>query len=505
MNKVFATLAMLVLSVVLGGSPASAQGDTLTVGIVLSIKTLDPQNTTAGVMYGVAMHVSETLVGVENGKIVPLLAESWKMLDDKVTYEFTLKQGVKFHNGDVMTADDVVYSFQRALSPAGAATKGQSMYLAEVGKKDDKTIYLKSVAPMGQAFLGNLSHPWASIFSKKYTEALGPDYGQNPMGTGKFKFKKSIPGDRVELERFDDYHGAKAKVKNLIFRTIIEPSSRTIELESGAIDAATEVAPIDAGRIKDNPKLEFVEVPSYRLHQMGFDVTLPPYDNVKVREAINLAVNRPGIIKAVFRGFAQPARGVIPSSIDYSRFNESADYPYDPAKAKKLLAEAGFPNGFKGVLMTSERYDYQNVATVVQNNLKEIGIDMQIKIIEAGAYNDFIGKPKHDPFIYNWGGNVPTSDPFFYMNPLYHSKNIGQANRYYYNNPELDKLLDLGVQAPEGPERAGYYAKAWDVLNQDLPQISLLNPINLYAKVKTLKGVEFSPTAINFYGNAYFE
>ena len=505
MRKISAILASLVLSLVLGGSPALAQGDTLTVAIVLSIKTLDPQNTTAGVMYGVAMHVSETLVGVENGKLVPLLAESWKMLDDKLTYEFTLKKGVKFHNGDVMTADDVVYSFQRALSPAGAATKGQSMYLAEVGKKDDRTIYLKATAPMGQAFLGNLTHPWASIFNKKYTEALGLDYGQTPMGTGKFTFKNSVPGDRVELERFDDYHGEKAKVKNLIFRTIIEPSSRAIELESGAIDVATEVAPIDAGRIKDNAKLEFVEVPSYRLHQMGFDITVPPYDNPKVREAINLAINRPGIIKAVFRGFGVPARGVIPDSIEYSRYKDSSDIPYDPAAAKKLLAEAGFPNGFKGALMTSERYDYQNVATVVQNNLKAIGIDMQIKIIEAGAYNDFIGKPKHDPFIYNWGGNVPTSDPFFYMNPLYHSRNIGQANRYYYSNPELDKVLDQGVQAPEGEERAGYYAQAWDILNRDLPQISLLNPINLYAKVKNLKGVEFSPTAINFYGNAYFE
>jgi peptide/nickel transport system substrate-binding protein len=358
---------------------------------------------------------------------------------------------------------------------------------------------------MGQAFLGNLSHPWASIFNKKYTEAMGPDYGQNPMGTGKYKFTKAVPGDRVELERFDDYHGEKAKIKNLIFRTIIEASSRTIELESGAIDVATEVSPVDASRIKSNAKLEFVEVPSFRLHQLGFDVTLPPYDNLKVREAFNIAINRPGIIKAVFRDFAQPARGVLPPTILYSPADTSPDFPFDPAQAKKLLAEAGFPNGFKGVLMTSERYDYQNVATVVQNNLKEIGVDMQIRIIEAGAYNDFITKPKHDPFIYNWGGNVPTADPFFYLNPLYHSRNIGQTNRYAYSNPELDKLLDLAVQAPEGEERAALYAKAWDILNRDLPQISLLVPINLYAKTNNLKGVDFSPTAINFYGNAYFE
>ncbi|MDR3043371.1 MAG: ABC transporter substrate-binding protein [Desulfovibrio sp.] len=505
MNKFFAISALLILSLVLRATPVSAQGDTLTVGIVLSIKTMDPQNTTAGVMYGVAMHINETLVAVENGKIVPLLAESWKMLDDKVTYEFTLKQGVKFHNGDIMTADDVVYSFKRALSPAGAATKAQSMYLAEVGKKDERTIYLKAVAPMGQAFLGNLSHPWASIFSEKYTEAKGLDYGQQPMGTGKFKLKRAVAGDRVELERFDDYHGTKAKVKNLIFRTIVEAASRTIELESGAVDAVTDIAPIDTNRIKDNPKLELIAVPSYRLHHLGFDVTLPPYDNPKVRQAINMAINRPGIVKAVLRGLGESARGVLPSTIDYSSYKDSADLPYNPEKARELLKEAGYPNGFKGVLITSERSDYQNIATVVQNNLQQVGIDMQIKIIESGAYNDFIGRPKHDPFIYNWGGNVPTADPFFYLTPLYHSRNIGQANRYYFSNAELDDLLDKGVQAEEGKERAAFYAEAWKLLNRELPQISILSPVNTYGKTKNLKGVAFSPTAINFFGNAYFE
>ncbi len=506
MKKVLASIALLVFSLLLGAAPAISRGDTLTVGITLDGKTLDPQATTQGTTFGVCWHVSETLVTVKDGKIAPLLATSWKMLDDKQTYEFTLKDKVTFHNGELMTADDVVYSFQRAMSPAGATTRGWSMYLADVGKKDEKTVYLKAKSPMGQTFIGMLSHPWASVYNKKYTEAVGKDYGQKPVGTGKFKFKNMVLGDRVELERFDGYHGEKAKVKNLIFRTIVEPSGRTIELESGAIDVATEVAPVDAGRLKDNPKLEFVEVPSYRLHHIGIDVTSPPYDNLKVRQAMSLAINRPGIVKTVFRGFAAPARGPIPPTIDYSQHDQSPELPYDPALAKKLLAEAGYPNGFKGKMMTGERYDYQKGATVAQSNLRDIGIDLELRIFDTATLVEYMRQPKHEPYgTNNWGGNVPTSDPFFYLNALYHSSNIGNTNRSYYKNPELDTLLDRGVAEVDPAKRNEYYAKAWSILNRDLPLIPLTYAINIYARAKNLKGVSFAPTAMNWYGDAYFE
>lgn len=505
MNRFFTTLLLSAFCLVLGAAPVLAKGDTLTVGVVQGSKTLDPQGTTAGVSYGVIVHLNETLVTLEKDKVVPLLAESWKILDDKVSYEFTLKQGVKFHNGETMTADDVVYSFKRALSPAGVAVKSMSMYLADVRKVDGNTVILKSTSPMGEAFLSSLSHPWASILSQKATESSGLDYGQHPIGTGKFKLTHWVPGDRVEMERFEDYHGAKAKVKKLILRGIIESANRTIELESGAVDAIMDVAPVDISRIKANPKLEVASVPSYRSYHMGINVSQPPYDNVKVREAINLALNRSGIIKVVFRGFAESARGPVPSTIAYSSYKDSPDIAYDPAQAKKLLEEAGYPNGFKSALLISDRSDYLGMATVIQNNLKAIGIDMEIKVYESGAFLDIIRVPDHAPFLNNWGGNVPSSDPFFSMNPIFHSKTIGQTNRFFFKDARVDELLEKGVQASEGKERAAIYAEVWKILNKELPQVSILAPLNMYGKVKTLKGVEFSPTVINYFGNAYFE
>lgn len=505
MNRFFTALTLSILCLAFGAHGVAARGDTLTVGLVQGVKILDPQGTTAGVAYSVIVHLNETLVGIEKGKVVPLLAESWKVHDDKVTYTFTLKKGVKFHNGEIMTADDVVYSFKRALSPAGVAVKALSMYLADVQKVDDHTVTLKAVSPMGEAFLGSLSHPWASILSAKAVEASGLDYGQQPVGTGKFKLTRLVPGDRVEMERFDEYHGEKAKVKNLIMRGIIEAASRTIELESGAVDVIMDVAPVDVSRIKDNPKLEVVSVPSFRSYHMGFDVTLPPYDNPGVREAINIALNRPGIIKVVFRGHAEAARGPIPSTIEYSKYKTSPDIPYDPAGARKLLQEAGYGNGFKTELLISDRSDYVGMATVVQNNMKAIGIDMSIKVLEAGAFIDTIRLPKHGPFLNNWGGNVPTSDPFFSMTPLFHSKNVGQTNRSFYKNQTVDELLEKGVHTLNSNERAPIYAELWDILNKELPHATILAPLNIYGQVKELRGVDYSPTVINFFGNAYFE
>lgn len=505
MKKLLALLSALIVSSTLWTSQVIAKGDTLTVALLQTVKTLDPQTTTAGFMYTVMIHISETLFTIEKGEIIPLLAESWELKDDGVTYIIKLKKGVKFHNGEVMTADDVVYSFERSQSPIALAVKAQSMYLAEVKKLDDHTVMLKTTTPMGEVFLGSLTHPWSTIYNKKATEALGLDYGQHPVGTGKYTLKRMLVGDRVDLERFDGYHGQKAAFKNLIFRTVVESTSRTIELESGAVDVAVDFSPVDMGRITDNPNLEVVQVPSFRHYHIGFDVTKAPYDNQKVREAINIAINRPGIIKVVFRGLAEPARGPMPSGIMFSRYAESPDFVYDPARARELLKEAGFPSGFKAKLIVAERSDYQGVGTVVQNNLKEIGIDASISIVESGSLNDVIVRPKHEPFLYIWGGNVPTADPFFFLTPLFHSKTIGTTNRYYYNDPALDKLLDKGVSTLDKAERAAVYGRIWAHLNETLPQVSILAPMNLYGKVKNLKGVEFSPTVINYFGNAYFE
>jgi peptide/nickel transport system substrate-binding protein len=223
-----------------------------------------------------------------------------------------------------------------------------------------------------------------------------------------------------------------------------------------------------------------------------------------VRQAINIAINRPGIVKAVYRGFAQAARGAFPSTVAYSDYENAPELPYDPQKAKELLAEAGLAGGFKSGFIVPERSDFQGIATIIQSNLKEIGIDLEIRIIDYNQLTEVARLPQHDPFINNLG-NAPTSNPVFSIDPLVNGRFIGASNRFFYSNPNLDRLLDTAVASEDEKEKTELYKAAWDILGTDLPMVNILVPLNIWGKVKNLQGVSFSANMITNYGTAYFE
>ena len=499
-------ICLTLVCLLFGAMSAMAKGDTLTVAVTQNPKTMDPLTTDAG-SCNMIQHMMETLIYMDkNFQIRPLLVEKWEPLPDNKGFTFFLKKGVKFHNGETMTADDVVFTFQRALGPVGGPVRVFSMYTAGVEKVDDYTIILRSKEPMGETFLMSLCHPWAAIVNKKAVEASGKDVGQQPNGTGPFKFKNWIPNERMIMERFDDYHGVKPKIKNLIFRTIVEAATRTIELESGAVDLINDPAPIDIKRIQENPDLEVISVPSSRLFYMSFDVTKKPYDDVRVREALSLATDREGLCKVVFRGYARPARGVTTSAIRYSKYDTTPPFEKNTEKAKKLLAEAGYPNGFKGKIVTSERTDYTGLSTIMQANFKEIGVDMEIMVLEWGAFLEYAWSKDHEPCLNNWWGAPAALDPFFLMHPPFHSSGIGTAtNRGFYKDKIVDEALEAGAVLPNGPERAAAYGRAWDRLNATYPWVCLLEAMNMYGQTKGLKGIDHSPSILNYVADAYFE
>ena len=496
----FATACILLIH-----PPAFAQKDTLTVASHVNVRTMDPIGTSDTMPHVLIFQINECLVWLgKDNKVEPLLAERWEMLPDKVSVKFYLKKGVKFHNGEIMTADDVVYSFKRTLSPAASPIRNSSAILADAEKVDDYTVILKANMPVGEPFLLTLCHPWASIVNAKATEAAGQNYSQNPVGTGRFKFHSWIIADRLTLDRFDEYHGEKAKLKRMVFRILPEASIRTIELESGAVDVILDTAPADIPRIRDNPNLRVFQTPSVRTYYMGMDVTKPPYDNLKVRQAFSFAVNREGLAKVAFRGFAQPSRGMVTSAIPYNKYDVSPPLKRDIARAKALLAEAGFPNGFKMRLLISDRSEHASLATILQANFKEIGVDMQIDTIEYAAYLGVILQKDHEPYLQNWWGSPPATDPYFLYSP-FHSSAIGGSNRMFYRDPEVDKLLDAGMSLFNGPEREAVYGKLWDTLNQTLPWIPLIQLDQVFSYHKSLKGINYPPGPLTYLGAAYFD
>jgi len=508
MRSLIRLCSFAALCVLLGTGAAFAKGDTLTVGLGHSTKTLDPQATPDAGTHNICVQIYEGLVTTnDEGVTIPLLAEKWEILDGGKTFKFYLKKGVKFHNGETMTADDVVFTFKRATGPQGGAIKALSMYVDPNGieKIDDYTVLIRITLPLGQLFLDSLPHPWAAILNKKAVEQFGNDYGVNPVGTGRFKLVSWVFGDRATFERFDDYHGTPAKLKRLVMRTIVENSSRTIELESGAVDVILDPARIDIKRIEANKDLKVVRRPGSRIYYISFDVTKPPYDNPKVRKAMDMVVDRKGIVKAVFQGYAEPSTGPLSSAIKYNQVKETPVPDVDIAAAKKLLAEAGYPNGFKGALVLPDLTERVACGTILQANFRTIGIEMEAKVVEWGAFFEVIRAKGHDPFLSAWWGSEPALDPFFVLNPAFHSGAIGQTNRAFYADQITDDLLIKGALLPDGPERAAVYKQLWDRLNETLPWLFFASPINMYCMNKDLEGVNWSSGSVNYYGNAYFK
>lgn len=509
MRRVWLLVSLLTACLLTAPVQASAKGDTLTIGMSAELRTLDPHMTFSGICHIYLRQMYESLVGYnDKGDVVPVLAERWEIQDDGVTYKFFLKKGVKFHNGDTMTADDVVFSLKRATGPEGAAVRGFAMYLDPKGieKLDDYTVQLRSTMPMPAVFLETLIHPWASVLNKKHIESAGKDWVLNPVSTARFKFVSWAKGDRVTLARFDEYHGEKAKLKTMVLRVLVENSVRTIELESGGIDLALEPPVVDVKRLQNNPKTKVIITPGQRQYFLGFDINKAPYNDPRVREAINIAIDREGIVKAVFRDYALDGRGAVPKIVSFNKFDETPPIKRDVERAKQLLKEAGYPKGFENcAILTSDRTEYQRLATVLQENLRSIGLDLPIKIYEWGTYiSSIMPTPGREMIIHNWAGTPTSPDPFFFLNRTWHSTS-GASNLCFLKDPEMDSLLDKGASLPNGPERTAVYGAVWDRINLLKPAVYLATPHAIFAAVKELEGIRYTSSLINYFGDAYFK
>lgn len=491
------------------GNALAAPRDTLVIGLPADTKSMDPHATTDTCSHAVNRQVFESLVTVDpaTNKLVPVLAERWEISEDSRSIKFFIKKGVKFHNGEVLTADDVIFTFKRAVSPAGGAIRmfASPIDVDKIKKIDDHTLEIGLKTPTANVFLMSMNHPWSSILNKKAIEHYGLDAGANPVGTGRYKFEFWQKGDRVSLTRFDDYHGTPGKLKRIQLRAVVEGNSRTIELESGAIQVSMEMALVDSKRVAENAELYAYNVPGPNVYLLCFDVTAPPYDNVKVRQAMDLAVARAGIVRAVLKGQGEPARGPISSSIKYSLGKIDPVPPYDVDKAKKLLAEAGFPKGFKGELWVGDRTDFMNSAVILQANFRDIGIDLEIKVFEWGTFMEMMKKKGHAPYVSGWWQGSPANDPYFYLAPQFHSSAIGQTNRSFLDDKELDAMLDKGAVMEDGPEREKLFIDIQRRINAQAPWISMVTPNHFAAAHKSLKGYTFVPSLINYFGEAYFE
>lgn len=448
------------------GTACAADKDTLVIANNADAMTLDVTQIRDNQSGNVRLQMFDGLLVIDqNGELQPVLAERWEH-PDPLTYVFYLKKGVKFHNGEELKADDVKFSMERAMGPLGVAIHSLIRALDKVNVIDDYTAEFKLKEPF-TPFLFSLGESWAGIMNRKAVEEKDP--ALHPVGTGPFKFVSWTKSDRIILERFDDYHGQKASVKRLIIRAIPEASSRMVELESGAVDIAYQVtAENDIKRVESNPKLYLSKMPSNRTGYIGMNTQKAPFNDVRFRHAVLDALNIPAIQKTVYRGIGTTGTNPIPPRNKY--YDETLQVPQqDVEKAKAALKEIGVKLPIKVSLWTNESRERIDAATIIQNMLGEVGIEVDIRVMEWGAFLEGLKAGQHDMFMLGWGGNLPDAE--FFLGSNYHSKSIGSTNSCFYNNPEFDALMEKGTSTPDGPDRKAVYVDVQRLFLKDLPAI----------------------------------
>jgi len=483
----------VLLCLTLAGA-GQAKDTVLTVAQVADISNLDPQRINDVYSANVVRQIYNGLVAMDDRiRIRGDLATSWENPDAK-TWIFHLRKGVKFHNGEELKASDVKFTIERILDQKTASPG--AVHVREIASVETPDAYTVKIATKNAfaPLLSSLSRYELSVLNEKATKAGGDAYGKNPVGTGPFKFVEWKSGDRVTLAKFADYFEGPAKIDGVLFRAIPEDATRLVELESGAVDIVSNLPPQDFDRMSKNPDVTVVEVQGQSTLYMGFNEELKPFDNKLVRQALNYAVDKQAIVDAVFFGKAIPSFGPISPSI--WGFDETLKpaYPYDPEKAKALLAKAGFPNGFECVILTDPRTERKSISELVQSYLEAVGVKASIETIEWGAFLSTTAKGAKGMFIMGWTGTGDADGGLF---PRFHSSNVGAANRSRTKNAEIDELLQKGRTTIDEKERRDVYKKLQTAVIDEAPEIFVAVTKNLAATKKNVNGYVMYPSLIS--------
>lgn len=471
--------------------------------------SLDPIAVTDGESYKVTKNIFDTLVnfGEQDTEIHPGLATEWEAAEDGLTYTFTLEEGVKFHDGTDFNAEAVVANFERW----AAGNADQFPYYGSMfgGFGDEEGHVIESVTATGDysvefklkrpqaPFLKNLAMSSFGIASPTAFEAAGDKFGDAPVGTGPFKFVEWKRNDSITIEKNADYWvEGEPKLDQVVFRSIPDNSARLNALLSGEIDLADGITPSDGATVEGDDKLQLFERPSMNVGYLGLTTTREPFDDPKVRQAMNHAIDKQAIVDAFFEGRGEIAKNPMPPVI--SGYNDSIeDYDYNPEKAKELLAEAGLPDGFEMELYAMPvprpyMPDGQKVAEAIQKNLADVGVTAKIVSFEWATYLEKAANGEADAFLLGWTGDNGDADNFLYV--LLDQDNIGSNNYTYYKNQELHDILIEAQTEVDEDKRNDLYGKAQEIIHEDAPWVPLAHSTPLLAGGKNVVNFKAHPT-----------
>ncbi len=509
MRRLFrAVLTAMALSVAGAGAAALAQTppNVLIVGQIAEPQSLDPHTVTATNDFRILVNIYDGLVRYRDGtlEVEPALAESWTISDDGKTYRFKLRQGVKFHDGSDFNAEAVKFNFDRMLNedhpfyntgPFPLSFNFSSIDAVNV--LDEYTVEFKLKEPFAP-FLSNLAYPTGLIVSPEAVKKYGKEFGRHPSGTGPFKFAEWQSGQRVVVERNPDYWDTAPALEAVVFRPITDANTRVAEMMAGGLDVMVEVPPDNLATFKQDANFAVAEQAGPHVWFTILNVKSGPFADKKVRQAANYAVNKQGLVDNVLQGSATLAPGPIPPAFNWVE-NKTEPYPYDPEKAKALLAEAGAGNPEITFYVTeggSGMLDPITMGAAIQADLQAVGFKVKIETYE---WNTFLGKVntglegKADMAEMAWMTNDPDTVPYLTLRSDA-LPDKGGFNSGYYSNPKVDELLEKARSSTDQVERGKIYGEVQNIVHDDAPWLFVANWKQNAVTTAGVKGFRLQPS-----------
>jgi peptide/nickel transport system substrate-binding protein len=494
--KLFA-LSMAAALLWFGG--ALAQTNELVVALPVDIPIPDTHKATGLPAIGADAQVSDVLVVIQNGEVVPWLAESWEYENGGRTLVFKIREGVKHHNEMPLTAEDVKWSIDRFREKS--IGRSALAPVTEVSVVDELHVAVSTAEPFAP-LLRTFSYATIGIYSKGAHDEVGDDeaFSRHPVGPGPFVFVEWIPGQRMRLRAFEDYWAGRPQVDILEFRTILDEASRIAALEAGEVDVIHAFSPTELERLEGNSEIAIYNPPSAGFIRLNMNTQRPPFDDPRVRQAVAYAINRVEIAEGLFLGQAPLAKSLVPSeAVGYT--DEFDVYDYDPDRSRELLREAGVSNLSFELAFGSGRYLLDSeVATLVQAQLAQAGIRVNIVPMEWAQFSEYIRQPVDESktnMTLTWWRTV-NGDPDSAIG-IFTQREVPPAgnNVPYYVSEEFERLYQAQQVETDDQERLGQIRELQRVLMEDLPAIPMYNQPQLWAARANVVGFQEAITPLS--------
>jgi peptide/nickel transport system substrate-binding protein len=499
-TRLFPVFAFCILTfalAALGCSPSpTADPNVITIAVRSGPSTLDPLQASDEISQRIGQLVFTPLMDFgDDLRVHPFLAERYEN-PDPLTYVFSLRHGVKFHDGHELTSKDVVYTFQWFLDPDFISPlKGAYRQLASVVAVDDYTVRFTLKEPFA-------AFPLQLVLPPIVSADAGDRGRTQPIGTGPYRFVRYDADDRVVLAANHEYWGGPPRNSGVVVKVIPDDTMRGLELRKGSTDLVVNDLPPDiVYQLQKSERFAVGRSAGLDFSYLGFNMRDPVVGDVRVRHAIGYAIDRDAIIKDLRRGLARPAAGLVPDQAwafepDVRRFT------HDPARAKQLLDEAGYPDPdgdgplprLRLSMKTSTNEETRLQSTVIQEDLRRVGIDLDLRSYEFATFYADIVKGSFQMFTLTWtGGGLVDPDM---LRRVFHSEQIPPAgfNRGYYKNPEVDRLIDVATRSVDEGQRKQYYRQAQKLIAEDAPYIPIWHRTNVVVAQRSLSGLHLGPT-----------